>query len=62
MMAYLQKSEYKKIVIVVNRRQEAYALNKKLMMESKTSINLFDFLSQSEFNDFVVEEMMDRCD
>ena len=32
MMAYLSKTDHKRILILVNKRQEAYALNKKLMM------------------------------
>lgn len=32
MLAYLAKTDHKRILIIVNKRQEAYALNKKLMM------------------------------
>lgn len=41
MMTYLSKNEFKKVLIVVKKRQEASFLNKKLLLESKTSINLF---------------------
>ena len=41
-LMYLAKNDYRKILVIVNKRQEAVALNKKLLMESKTSINLFD--------------------
>lgn len=32
MLAYLAKTDHKRILIIVNKRQEAYNLNKKLMM------------------------------
>ena len=53
MMNYLSKNpEHKRILILVNKRQEANSLNKKLMMESKTSTNLFEYLSLAELNNF----------
>ena len=58
MTAYIAKNELKKILIVVNKRQEAYSLNKKLLMESKTSINLFDYLTANEMNNFMAEDML----
>ena len=45
MMSYLSKTDHKRILIIVNKRQEAYSLNKKLMMESKTSMSLYDHLT-----------------
>lgn len=60
MMSYLGKNEFKRILILVNRRQEAYFLNKKLLLEPRTSINLFDYLSTTEMNSFVAEEMLSR--
>lgn len=60
MMSYLAKNEFKRILILVNRRQEAYFLNKKLLLEPRTSINLFDYLSTTEMNSFVAEEMLSR--
>ena len=53
MMNYLSKNpDHKRILILVNKRQEANSLNKKLMMESKTSTNLFEYLSLAELNNF----------
>ena len=60
MLAYLAKTDHKRILIIVNKRQEAYALNKKLMMESKTSLSLYDYLNATEMNSFLVEDMMDK--
>ena len=62
MMSYLSKTDHKKILIVVNKRQEAYALNKKLMMESKTSISLYDHLTPNEMNSFLTEDMLEKQD
>ena len=50
------------MLIIVNKRQEAYALNKKLMMESKTSLSLYDYLNATEMNSFLVDDMMDKID
>ena len=62
MMSYLAKTDHKKILIIVNKRQEAYALNKKLMMESKTSISLYEYLTPPEMNSFLTEDMLDKPD
>jgi len=62
MLAYLAKTEHKRMLIIVNKRQEAYALNKKLMMESKTSLSLYDYLNATEMNSFLVDDMMDKID
>lgn len=53
MLAYLSKTEHKRVLIIVNKKQEAYNLNKKLMMESKTSLSLYDYLTPSEMNSFL---------
>ena len=53
MMSYLSKTDHKRILIIVNKRQEAYSLNKKLMMESKTSMSLYDHLTPNEMNSFL---------
>ena len=37
-------------------------MNKKLMLESKTSINLYDYLTPTEMNSFLTEDMMDRLE
>ena len=58
MMAYLSKTDHKRILILVNKRQEAYALNKKLMLESKTSMSLYDHLTPNEMNSFLAEDMV----
>lgn len=62
MLAYLAKTEHKRILIIVNKRQEAYSLNKKLMMESKTSISLYDYLSANEMSSFMAEDMINKID
>lgn len=62
MMTYIGKNEFKKILIIVNKRQEAYNLNKKLLMESKTSINLFDYLTTTEMNSFIAEDMLSKLE
>lgn len=61
-MTYLSKNEFKRILIIVNKRQEAYSLNKKLLLESKTSINLFDYLTPNELSSFVPEDMLNKLD
>jgi hypothetical protein len=58
MMAYLAKTEHRRIVIIVNKRQEAYSLNKRLLLESKTSLSLYDYLSPTEMNSFLAEDMI----
>ena len=60
MMTYLSKTDHKRILIVVNKKQEATALNKRLMLESKTSFSLYDHLTPNEMNSFLVEDMMDK--
>ena len=60
MMAYLAKNQFKKILIIVNKRQEAYNLNKKLLMQSKTSINLFDYLTANDLNSYTPEDMLSK--
>jgi superfamily II DNA/RNA helicase len=62
MLAYLAKTEHKRILIIVNKRQEAYSLNKKLMMESKTSISLYDYLSANEMSSFMAEDIINKID
>lgn len=62
MLAYLAKTDHKRILIIVNKRQEAYSLNKKLMMESKTSISLYDYLSPNEMASFLAEDMINKID
>lgn len=62
MLSYLSKTEHKRILIIVNRKQEAYSLNKKLMMESKTSLSLYDYLTPTEMNSFLTEEMLNKID
>ena len=62
MMAYLSKTDHKRILIVVNKKQEATALNKRLMLESKTSFSLYDHLTPNEMNSFLVEDMMDKVE
>jgi hypothetical protein len=62
MMTYLSKNDFRKILIIVNKRQEAYLLNKKLLLEPKTSINLFDYLTTSEMNSFIADEMLTRLE
>ena len=62
MLAYLSKTEHKRILIIVNKKQEAYHLNKKLMLESKTSLSLYDYLTPSEMNSFLTEEMLSKID
>jgi hypothetical protein len=62
MLAYLSKTVHKRILIIVNKKQEAYHLNKKLMLESKTSLSLYDYLTPSEMNSFLTEEMLSKID
>ena len=62
MQAYLSRTECRRILIVVNRKQEAALLSRKLLLESKTCVNLFDYLSCSEASLMGCGEMLNRLD
>ena len=60
LMTYITKNDFKRILILVNKKEEACFLNKKLLMESKTSINLFDYLTQNELDHFLPGDIINR--
>ena len=60
LMTYITKNDFKRILILVNKKEEACFLNKKLLMESKTSINLFDYLTQNELDNFLPGDIINR--
>ena len=60
MQSYLSRGDYKRMLVVVNRKQEATFLSRKLLLEAKTFVNLFDYLSSVEASQMGCEEMLGR--
>jgi len=52
----------KKTLILINKRSEAVALNKKMTMDSKTSANIFDYLSINDLNSFNSPDYFNKTD
>lgn len=61
---YLNKSPVtiQKTLILINKRPEAAALAKKMNMDAKATVNLFDYLSYSELQSFNGSELFNKCD
>ncbi len=61
---YLNKSPVtiQKTLILINKRPEAAALAKKMNMDAKATVNLFDYLSYNELQSFNGSELFNKCD
>lgn len=61
---YLNKSpiSIQKTLILINKRPEAANLTKKMNMDAKATVNLFDYLSYGELNSFNGSELFNKCD
>ncbi len=61
---YLNKSpvSIQKTLILINKKPEAAALAKKMNMDAKATVNLFDYLSYSELQSFNASEFLNKCD
>ena len=64
MINYLNKSPttIQKTLILINKRQEANSLAKKMTMDAKATVNLFDYVSYNELNSFNGTELLNKCD
>lgn len=64
MINYLNKSPttIQKTLILINKRQEANSLAKKMTMDAKATVNLFDYVSYNELNSFNGNELLNKCD
>ncbi len=64
MSNYLNKSPttIQKTLILINKRQEANSLAKKMTMDAKATVDLFDYVSYNELNSFNGTELLNKCD
>lgn len=47
---------------MINKRQEANVLAKKMTMDAKATINLFDYVSYQDLCSFNGSEFLSKCD
>jgi len=61
---YLNKSPttIQKTLILINKRQEANSLAKKMTMDAKATVNFFDYVSYNDLNSFNGNELLNKCD
>lgn len=54
MITYLNKNplSIQKTLILINKRAEAINLTKKMTMDAKATVNLFDYVSSGDLNAF----------
>jgi len=47
---------------LINKKQEATLLAKKITMDAKATVNLFDYVSYHELQVFNGSEFLNKCD
>ena len=63
-MNYLNKSpvSINKTLILINKKPEAALLAKKMTMDAKATVNLFDYVSFNDLQAFNGSELLNKCD